>query len=253
MRCEFKSATQIYVSPIYFELQLILRNDPFLHTRTWWQNRWNRKNCPKLFHRVIFAFWIQFCNPNLCNSHIFWITANIGMWSFFAYPDLMTKIGEIGKIARNSFIGKFLRSEFKSATQIYVNSIYFELQLILGCDLFLHMTKIGEIGKIARNSFIGKFLRSEFKSATQIYVNSIYFEVLLIFRNDQNWWNRKKCPKFFHRVFFAFWIQICNQNLCKYPTFWNTANIEKLTFFAFQDLMTKIDGIGKIAWNSFIG
>ena len=203
MRCEFKSATQIYVSPIYFELQLILRNDPFLHTRTWWQNRWNRKNCPKLFHRVIFAFWIQFCNPNLCNSHIFWITANIGMWSFFAYPDLMTKIGEIGKIARNSFIGKFLRSEFKSATQIYVNSIY--------------------------------------------------FEVLLIFRNDQNWWNRKKCPKFFHRVFFAFWIQICNQNLCKYPTFWNTANIEKLTFFAFQDLMTKIDGIGKIAWNSFIG
>ena len=96
-------------------------------------------------------------------------------------------------------------------------------------------------------------MRSEFKSATQIYVNPIYFEVLLIFRNDQNWWNWKKCPKFFHRVFFAFWIQICNQNLCKYHTFWNTANIEKLTFFAFQDLMTKIDGIGKIAWNSFIG
>ena len=101
---ELKYATQIYVSPIYFELQLILRNALFLH-RTWWQNRWNRKNCPKLFNRVIFAFWIQICNPNLCKSHIFWITANIEMWSFFAYPDLMTKIDEIGKIARNSFIG----------------------------------------------------------------------------------------------------------------------------------------------------
>ena len=69
------------------------------------QFRWKWKNCPKFFHRVIFAFWIQICNPNICKSHIFWITANIEMWSFFAYPDLMTKIGEIGKIARNSFIG----------------------------------------------------------------------------------------------------------------------------------------------------
>ena len=70
------------------------------------QNRWNRKNCTKFFHRVIFAFWIQICNPNLCKSHIFRITGNIEKWSFFfAYPDLMTKIDEIGKIARNSFIG----------------------------------------------------------------------------------------------------------------------------------------------------
>ena len=84
------------------------------------QNRWNRKNCPKFFHRVIFAFWIQTCNPNLCKSHTFWNTANIGKWPFFAYPDLMTKI-----------------------------------------------------------------------------------------------WNWKNCPKFFHRVIFAFWIQICNPNLCK--------------------------------------
>ena len=66
------------------------------------QNRWNRKNCPKFFHRVIFAFWIQICNPNLCKSHIFWITANIEKWSFFAYLDLMTKIDEIGKITQNS-------------------------------------------------------------------------------------------------------------------------------------------------------
>ena len=159
MLCEFKSATQIYVSPIYFELQLILRNDLFLHTRTWWQNRWNRKNCPKLFHRVIFAFWIQICNPNLCKSHIFWITANIEKWSFFCIP---------------------------------------------GPD-------------------------------------------------DQNRWNRKNCPKFFHRVIFAFWIQICNPNLCKYHTFWNTANIEKRSFFTYQDLLTKIDEIWKIVRNSIIG
>ena len=102
------------------------------------QNQWNRKNCPKFFHRVIFAFWIQICNPNLCKSHIFWSTANTGKWTFFEYPDLMTKIDEIGKIARNSFIGLFLHSEFKSATQIYVSPIYFELQLILKNDPFSH-------------------------------------------------------------------------------------------------------------------
>ena len=102
------------------------------------QNRWNRKNCPKFFHRVIFALWIQIWNPNLCKSHTFSNIANIEKWFFFAYADLMTKIGEIGIIARNSFIGKFLRSEFKSATQIYVNPIHFEIQLILGNDLFLH-------------------------------------------------------------------------------------------------------------------
>ena len=48
----------------------------------------------------------------------------------------MTKIGEIGKIARNSFIWYFLHSEFKSATKIYVNTIHFEIQLILRNDLF---------------------------------------------------------------------------------------------------------------------
>ena len=185
MRSEFKSATQIYVNPIHFEIQLIMRNVFFSHDdQNWWnrknsrkffhrvifalwiqicnpnlckshtfwntaiivkcffshddQNWWNRRNCPKFFHRVIFAFWIQICNPNLCKSHIFWIKANIEKWSFFAYPDLMTKIAEIGKIARNSFIGQILHSEFKTATQIYVNPIYFELQLILKNDLFLH-------------------------------------------------------------------------------------------------------------------
>ena len=154
MRSEFKSATQIYVNPIYFELQLILRNDLFLH-----ENRWKWKNCPKFFHRVIFALWIQICNPNLCKSHIFWITATIEKWSFFAYTDLMTKIDEI----------------------------------------------------------------------------------------------EKNYPKFFHRVIFAFWIQICNPHLCKSHIFWITANIEKWSFFAYPDMMTKIDENEKIARNSFIG
>ena len=168
------------------------------------QNRWNRKNCPKFFHRVIFAFWIQICNPNLCKSHIFWNTANTGKWPFFAYPDLMTKIDEIGKIARNSFIGSFLRSDFKSATQIYVNPIYFELQLILRNDLFL----------------LGP--------------------------DDQNLWNRKNCPKFFHRVIFAFWIQISNPYLCKSHTFWNTANIEKWPFFAWWPKLMKSEKLPEI-------
>ena len=154
MHSEFKSATQIYVNPIHFETQLILRNVFFSHND---QNWWNRKNCPKLFHRVIFELWISICNPNLCKSHIFWITANIEKWSFFAYLELMTKIDK----------------------------------------------------------------------------------------------NRKNYPKFFHRVIFAFWIQICNPNLCKSHTFWNTANIENWPFFAY--ILTKIDEIGKIARKSFIG
>ena len=93
-------ATQIYVNPIHFEIQLILRNDLFSHDD---QNWWNRKNCSKFFHGVILALWIQICNPNLCKFHIFWITANIENWPFFAY--LMTQIDEIGKIVRNFFIG----------------------------------------------------------------------------------------------------------------------------------------------------
>ena len=122
------------------------------------QNRWNRKNCPKFFHRVIFAFWIQICNPNLCKSHIFWITANIWEMIFFCIP---------------------------------------------GPD-------------------------------------------------DQNRWNRKNCPKFFHRVIFAFWIQICNPNLCKSHTFWNTANIEKWPFFAWWPKLIKSEKLPEIlSWGNF--
>ena len=124
-----------------------------------YQNRWTRKNCTKFFHRVIFAFRIQICNPNLCISHIFCITANIEKWSFFCIPGL----------------------------------------------------------------------------------------------DNQNRWNQKYCPKFFHRVIFVFWIQICNPNLCKSHIFRITANIEKWFLFAYPDLMTKIDEVGKIARNSFIG
>ena len=149
MHSEFKSATQIYVNPIHFEIQLILRNYLFSHDD---QNWWNQKNCPKFFHRVIFAFWIQICNPNLCKSLIFWITANIWEMIFFCIP---------------------------------------------GPD-------------------------------------------------DQNRWNRKNCPKFFHRVIFAFWIQICNPNSCKSHTFWNTANIEKLPFFAWWPKLMKKEKLPEI-------
>ena len=136
------------------------------------QNRWNLKNCPKFFHRVIFAFWIQICNPNLCKSHIFWIQ--------ICNPNLCKS--HIFWITANI-------------------EIFF---CIPGPD-------------------------------------------------DQNRWNRKNCPKLFHRVIFAFWIQICNTNLCKSHIFWITANIEMWSSFAYPYLMTKIGEIWKIARNSFIG
>ena len=66
-------------------------------------------------------------------------------------------------------------------------------------------------------------MHSEFKSATQIYVNPKFLQLFMTKRN------RKNCPKFFHMIFFAFWIQICNLNLCKYHTFWNT-NVEMIFF-----------------------
>ena len=171
------------------------------------------EKCPKFFHRVIFAFWIQICNPNLCKSHIYWNTANIEKWSFFAYADLMTKIDEI----RKNWPKFFHRVIFAFWIQI--------------CNPNLCKSHIFRItANIEKWSFF-----------------------CIPGPDDQNRWTRKKCPKFFHRVIFAFWIQICNPNLCKSHTFWNTANIEKWSFFAYPDLMTKIDEIEKIARNSFIG
>ena len=130
-------------------------------------------------------------------------------------------------------------SELKYATQIYVNPIYFEVQLIFRNDQNWWNRKN------CRNSFIGYFLRSEFKSPIKIYGNTIHFEIQLILRNDlfripgpddQNRWNRKNCPKLFHRVIFVFWIKICNPNLCKSHIFWITANIEKWFFFAWKSV-----------------
>ena len=125
------------------------------------ENRWNQKNCPKFFHRVIFGFWIQICNPYLCISHTFWNRANIEKWPFLAWWS------------------KLMKSE-----------------------------KLPEILPL------GNFC-----------VENIS----------------------------ALWIQICNPNLCKSHIFWITANIEKWSFFAYPDLMTKIDEIEKIARNSFKG
>ena len=177
------------------------------------QNRWNWKNYPKFFHRVIFAFWIQICNPNLCKSHIFWITANIEKWSFFEYPDHYDQ----NRWNLKNYPKFFHRVIFAFWIQICnpnlcKSHIFWSTANIGKWACFVYadlMTKIDEIGKIAQNSF--------------------------------------------NRVIFAFWIQICNLNLCKSHTFWITANIEKLSFFAYPDLMTKIDEIEKIARNSFIG
>ena len=175
------------------------------------QNRWNRKNCPKFFHGVIFALWIQICNPNLCKSHTFWNTANIENWTFIAYPDLMTKNRWNQKICPKFFHRIIFAFWIQICTQIYVSPIYFELQLILRNDLFLHT-----------------------------------------WTDDQNWWNRKNCPKFFHRIIFAFWIQICNPNLCKSHTFEIQQILKTGLFSHTLTWCPKIDEIEKIARNSFI-
>ena len=164
------------------------------------QNRWNRKNCPKFFHRVIFAFWTQICNPNLCKSHTFWNTANIENWPFFAYQNWWNR---------------------------------------KNCPKFFHRVIFEFWIQICNPNLC--------KSHT--FWNTANIEKLAFFRipgpYDQNRWNWKNCPKFFHRVIFVFWIQICNPNLCKSHIFWITANIEKFNFFAYPDLMTKINEIEK--------
>ena len=170
------------------------------------QNQWNRKNCPKFFHRVIFAFWIQICNPNLCKSHIFWNTANTGKWPFFAYPDLMTKIDEIEKNCPKFFHRIIFEFWIQICNPNLCNSHIFWNTANTGKWPFFAypdlITKIDEIEKIAR--------------------------------------------KFFHRVIFAFWIQICNPNLCKSHTFWNTANIEKCFFFAWWPKLMKSEKLPEI-------
>ena len=163
------------------------------------QNRWNRKNCLKFFHRVIFAFWIKICNPNLCKSHIFWNTAIIENWPFFAYVDLMTKIDETGKIAPKFF-------------HRIISAFWIQI-----CNPNLCKSHI-------------------FWITANIEMWSFF---CIPGPDNQNRWNRKNCPKLFHRVIFAFWFQICNPNLCKSHIFWITANIEKWSFFAWKSVKSE--------------
>ena len=147
-----------------------------------------------------------------------------------------------------------MRCEFKPATQIYVNPIYFELQLILKNYVFFCILGSDDQNRWNRKNCPKFFHRVIFAFWIQIcnpnLGKSHTFWITANIENwpdDQNWWNRKNCPKFFHRVIFAFWIQICNPNLCKSHTFWNTANIENWPFFAYPDLMTKLMNSEKLA------
>ena len=154
--------------------------------------------------------WIQICNPNLCKSHIFWITANIENWPF-----------------SHTWWSKLMKSEI--------------LPEILSQGNFY----------VLNSNQQPKFMWIPYIFNYNYYWKMIFF--CIHGPDDQNRWNRKNCPKFFHRVMFALWIQICNPNLCKSHIFWNTANIENWPFLAYMDLITKIDEFGKIARNSFIG
>ena len=167
------------------------------------QNRWNRKNCKKFFHRVIFSFKIQICNPNLCKSHTFWNTANIENWPFFAPVDQNW-------------------CKRKNCPKFFHRVIFaFWIQI---CNPNLCKSHIFWItGNIEKRFFF-----------------------CIPGPDDQNRWKWKNCPKFFHRVIFAFWIQICNPNLCKSHTFWNTANIEKLSFFAWWLKLMKSEKLPEI-------
>ena len=101
------------------------------------QNRWNRKNCPIFFHRVIFVFWIQICNPYLCKTIYFEIQLILRN-DLFSHDD------------QNWWNQKYCPKFFHrviSALWIQICNpnlcksdifLYFELQLILRNDLFLH-------------------------------------------------------------------------------------------------------------------
>ena len=91
----------------------------------------------------------EICNPNLCKSHTFWNTANIEKWPFFAWWPKLMKSEKLPEILS---WGNFCVVNSNLQPKIYVNSIYFELQLILKAGLFRYLiTQIDEIGKIVRN------------------------------------------------------------------------------------------------------
>ena len=117
------------------------------------QNRWNRKNCPKFIHRVIFAFWIQICNPYLCKSHTFWNTANIEKWPFFAWWPKLMKLEKLPEILS---WGNFCVVNSNLQPKLCKFHIFWITANIENWPFFAYlMTQIHKIGKIVRNSFIG--------------------------------------------------------------------------------------------------
>ena len=119
------------------------------------QNRWNQKNCPKFFHRIIFAFWIQICNPILCKSHTFWNTANIEKLPFFTWWPKLKKKKNCPKFFHGVIFALWIQI---CNTNLCKSHIFWITGNIEKWSFFAYpdlMTKIDEIEKIARNSFIG--------------------------------------------------------------------------------------------------
>ena len=223
----------------------------FLH-----ENRKNWKNWPKFFHRVIFAFWIQICNPNLCKS--LYILNYSYYWEmiFFCIP---------GPDGQN-------RWNWKNCLKFYHRVIFAFLIQIRNPNLCTSHT-FWNTANIEKWSFFAyppepKWIWKNWPKwvifAFWIQIcnpNLCKSHIFWITANIEKWSFfayadmmtkideiGKIFPKFFHRVIFALWIQICNPNLCKSHIFWITANIEKWSFFCM-----KIGEIGKIGRNSFIG
>ena len=145
------------------------------------KDRWNRKNCPKFFHRVIFAFWIQICNPNIYKSHELWNTTNIEKLRCFDDQN---------------------RWNMKNSLKFFHRVIFaFWMQFC--------------------NPKLCKSYTFWNTANTEKWPCFAYADLMTEINEIEN-----NCPKFFHRVIFVFWIQICNPNLCTSDTFWNTANIE---------------------------
>ena len=117
------------------------------------QNRWNRKNSTKFFHRVIFAFWIQICNPNLCKSHTFWNTANIEKLSFFAWWPKLMKSEKLPKFFHRVIFAFWIQI---CNPNLCKSHTFWNTANIENWPFFAYiLTKIDVIGKIARNYFIG--------------------------------------------------------------------------------------------------
>ena len=120
------------------------------------QNRWYLKNCPKCIHRVIFAFWTQICNPNLCKSHTFWNTANIENGLFSHTRTWWPKLMKSEKLPEILSWGTFYVVNSNLQPKLCKFHIFWITANIENWPFFAYlMTQIHEIGKIVRNSFIG--------------------------------------------------------------------------------------------------